>query len=46
MKYSMRGQQVELNAREVVLRQVRATYPKGNFRPECLDIGAICLVIP
>ena len=46
MKCSMRGQQVELNAREIVLRQVRATYPKGNVRPECLDNGAICLVIP
>ena len=46
MKRSMRGQHVELNAREVVLRQVRSTYPKGNFRPECLDNGAIRCVIP
>ena len=46
MKRSMRGQQVELNAREVVLRQVRATYPKGNVRPECLDNGEIRRGIP
>ena len=46
MKCSMRGQHVELNAREIVLRQVRATYPKGNFPPECLDNGAIRRGIP